>query len=351
MTQEKKHRSITLKPALLAVAGIAGLVAVILLVFAYMLPAENRVGETLRQRLPLPLVIVGYKHVITTQELGANMRSVRRFYETQDFSQYGIRIDFSTDEGKKRLRVREKEVLNKMLEDRMLALLAQEKGIVVTEEAARDGVRRKLEEYGGSEEAIRSNLERLYGWSLKDFEEKVVIPNLYEERLSEVFQKESDTRTQAEQRIREAREAIRNGASFEEAVEKYSEGRTREQGGELGWFAQADLAQELQRPVAAQKVGVIGDIIESDLGFHIIVVEETKKENGKVLYRLKQIFSKKTTVADWLTERMRASPPMLLSREYVWDATEARIEFKNADMQRFERDLMEKTEGNSLLLF
>lgn len=351
MAQQQKQQVIAWKPALLAVSGIVVFGAVVFVSLAYALPRGNRVGESLRRLSPLPVVVIGYRDVITTEELASNMRSVRRFYETQDFSKYGIRIDFSTEEGKQRLLIREKEVLNKMLEDRILMQLAHEKNIVVTPEAARDGVRRQLEEYGGDESKIRENLKRLYDWSLQDFEEKVVMPNLYEERLTEAFKKESDTRTHAEQRIKEAREAIRGGMSFDEAVSRYSEGRTREQGGELGWFATDNLARELQRPIAAQKVGVIGDILESELGFHIVVVEESKQENGKMLYRIKQIFAKKTSLADWMVERMRASPPTILSRDYIWDADTARIEFRDESMRRFEKELIEKTLGESLTLF
>lgn len=351
MTQQKTKKTISLKTILTVIGLLVFFGVMLFFVLAAILPNENRVGDYLRRTLPVPIAIIGFHDIITTRELSLNTQSVRRFYETQDFSKYGIRIDFTTDDGKKRLLIRQKEILNKMLEDRMLAILAREKGIVVTQEAAGEGVRRKLEEYGGSEENVRANLQRLYGWSLTDFEEKVVIPNLYEERLTDVYKKESDTRSKAEQRIKEARDALRNGMSFEEVAKKYSEGRTREQGGELGWFSIEDLAKELQRPVMAQKIDSIGDSIESDLGFHIIVVEETKRENNKTFYRLKQIFSKKTTLADWLTDRMRASPPRILSREFVWDADQARVEFRSDEMKKFEQELIKKTEGNSLLLF
>lgn len=350
MAQAQKKRIITLKTSLLVVFGLVIFFGGGLVVLGYVLPGENRLGEQIRRTLPLPLVVIGYRDMITTRALMENMSSVRKFYETQDFSQYGIRVDFSTEEGKKRLLIREKEVLNKMLEDRMLAHLAQEKGVRVTREAAADGVRRKLEEYGGNEADIAENLKRLYGWSLRDFEEKVVIPNLYEERLTDMFQKEGDTRAEAERRIKEAREAIRSGVAFDDVAKQFSEGRTREEGGELGWFASEDLAKELQRPVATQKEGAIGDIIESELGFHIVLVQEIRRENGKTFYRIKQIFTKKKTLADWLTDKMRASPPMILSRDFMWDVEAARIELRDENLKRFEQELLEKTDNQSLLL-
>ena len=52
---------------------------------------------------------------------------------------------------------------------------------------------------------------------------------------------------------------------------------------------------------------------------------------------------KKKTAADWLVERMRASPPIILSREYIWDTENAQIGFRREEMKQFERKLLEET--------
>jgi parvulin-like peptidyl-prolyl isomerase len=183
--------------------------------------------------------------------------------------------------------------------------------------------------------------------TMRDFEEKVVLPDLYEEKLIAVYDKEDAHASQAEQRIREARQALDSGMSFDQVVLQYSDGRTKEIGGDLGWFLLKNLSKNLQPSVAKQKVGIVGDVIESEIGFHIILVEGTKQEGEQTFYRLKQVFVKKKTAADWLTERMRASPPIILSREYVWDAETARIEFQKSDMKQFEQELFEENQKNT----
>lgn len=346
-TSKKK---ITLKTGLIVLAGTGGLLIVFVCLIGYVAPAGNRAGDVVRGTIALPLVVDGYHGMITTKELTENIRSVRRFYENQDFSRYGFRIDFSTEEGKKRLLVREKEVLNKMYEDAIVMKLAHEQGIVVTKEAAHDGVRRKLEEHGGTAENVEASLDRLYGWTMGDFEEKVVTPDLYQERLIEAYNKDAANKARAEKQIREARRALDSGVSFEEAVARYSEGRTKSEGGELGWFLQKDLSRSIQSSVEKQEVGTVGDVVESEIGFHIIIVEETKQEGDRTLYRLKQIFTKKKTAADWLVERIRASPPLVLSREYVWDVESARIEFRDDAMRRFEQRLIEESQQDTSLI-
>lgn len=346
---QQSLKKLTLRSGFWAIIIIVVVLLSGIIAAGYGLPENNRFGSAVRGILPLPLLVLDGRNIITTKELTSNIRSVRRFYETQDLSKYGIRVDFSTDDGQKRLLIRKKEILNKMLEDKEIMILAREQGIVVTAEMAHDGVRRKLEEYGGTAEEIGANLGKLYGWTLTDFEQKIVTPDLYQELLTQHFEKNTKDRERAQAQIQAAAQALRNGASFADVVSRYSDGRTKAQGGEMGWFAIQNLSTSLQKSVANQKKDVPGEVAESELGFHIIVVEETKQEGKTTLYRLKEVFVKKRNVADWLIERMKASPPRILSREYVWDEESARIEFRDPDLRQFERSLLENTSQESKL--
>ncbi|MEK9151494.1 MAG: peptidylprolyl isomerase [Patescibacteria group bacterium] len=333
----------------------AGLIALVVafaasLVAVYTPTQPNAAADRLKSMLPYPVAIVSYRGGITYRTLSENMSSVRRFYETQDFSTVGLRVDFSTADGQRRFQVREKEVLNKMIEDEAVRLLAETRGIRVSPDEATQGIARTLEEYGSGED-VKQDLDRLYGWTLRDFEEKVVMPGLYQEKLQASFAKEVDIASAGKKKIGTAQEALRSGTPFADVARKYSDGSTAQDGGELGWFASEDLALELRQPVALQKVGVPGDVIESGLGFHIILIEEIKKENTKQLYRLRQIFTRKVTFADWLAEQMQGMSVWILSPEYRWNEGEARAEFKQQEMRDFEKTLFEKADGDPTFFF
>jgi hypothetical protein len=329
---------------------IAGVVAfAVSLVVVYTAVPSNAVVNRLKGVLPYPIVTIGYRDGMTFRTLAQNMTSVKRFYETQDFSKVGLRVDFSTEDGQKRFLVREKEVLNKMLEDKAIEILARDRGITVSRDEATQGVARKLEEYG-SGATVKGELMRLYGWSLSDFEEKVVMPSLYQEKLQASFEQETDTAS-AKEKILGAQQALQAGQSFAEVAKKYSEGETAGEDGELGWFALSDLVPELRALVTTQKIGVPGDIVESGLGFHIVLVEEIKKEDTKQLYRLKQIFIKKTTFADFLTEKMRGMAVHVLSPQYEWDRASARVEFHKQELRDFEKKLYANPDGDAAFLF
>ncbi|MFZ2299596.1 MAG: peptidylprolyl isomerase [Candidatus Moraniibacteriota bacterium] len=341
-----------IRPSTLVYAGLIALVIVFAasLMTVYIPSQPNAVAFRLKNMLPYPIAIMGYQGGLTYRTLSQNMVSIRRFYEAQDFSTIGLRVDFSTEDGQKRFKVREKEVLNKMIEDEAIRILAGERGIRVSPDEATAGIARKLDEYGSGKE-VKEDLGRLYGWTLADFEEKVVMPGLYQEKLQVSFSKEVDVSSAGKKKASAAQEALRANQSFADVAKQYSDGNTAADGGALGWFAMEDLALELRQPVAAQTIGVPGDVIESGLGFHIILVEEIKKENTKQLYRLRQIFTRKVTFADWLAEQMQGMSVWILSPEYRWNQKEARVEFKKQDMRDFERTLFEKSEGDPTFFF
>lgn len=345
----------SLKTARLSTIVLVLLIAFVILfamslIAVYVLPKPIGFVERLKNTLPYPVATVGYRHIITTSTLAENMASVRRFYETQDFSKAGLRVDFSTEEGQMRFKIREKEVLNKMIEDEAIKLLALRRNIRVSRDEARQAVLRKLEE-NGSAQVVKNDLERLYGWSLEDFQEKVVIPNLYKQKLETQFLTEVDTTTKGRQKISEAQAALRSGTPFAEVAQQYSEGATAASGGEMGWFALPDLALELRQPVSTQKIGVPGDVIESSLGFHVILVEETKQDGEATLYRLRQIFTRKVTFADWLSLTMQTLPITVLTPEYRWNALDTRVEFNDASLRASEKDLFEKGSGDPAFFF
>ncbi len=321
------------------------------LVWVYAAPGLfGEKGVAIRQHLPYPLVYIAPGRVITYQDFNENTRAIKQFYQNQDFSQLGLRVDFTTEEGQKRFMVRQKEALNKMIEDQAIIKIAKDNDIAITKEMAHDGVRRSLDEYGTSDQ-VQSDLKRLYGWELSTFEDKIVAPKLYQEKLQALFEQEQNPKAEAESQINKAKDALIKGAKFEDVAKQYSQGNTKDSGGDLGWFQVSDLAPELQIAVPSQTVGAPSAIVESEMGFHIILVEEVKKEDGKDLYRLKQIFTKKKLFVDWLADKMKAMHVFVLSPDYRWNQDEARIEFKSESMRMYEDELYKNAEGDALFLF
>ena len=350
---EEGESGIHVSPAALVYSVLTLLVVLFALSLIWVYAWPNMLGskmETLRERMPYPMVVIFPNQVITFREYHENTTAMQRFYENQDFSKLGLRVDFSTEEGQKRLLVRKKEVLNKMVEDSALRVIAKEEGIIVTKDVARDGVKRTLEEYGTSTR-VQEDLDRLYGFTLAQFEEKVVVPKLYQEKVGAFFEEKNKPSARAKERIELAKKELDQGNVFSEVAKEFSEGQTKGDGGSLGWFQLSDLAPELRSVVPSQTIGLPGSIVETEFGYHIVLLEEVKKEEGRTLYRLSQIFTRKDLFADWLTKKMQNMRVYILSPDYRFDQGEAAVKFKDATMQRFETELYSKPGGDPLFLF
>lgn len=340
-----------IRPRTLVLALGGFLVVLIAFLFVtYYRYTDSWLGQKIGERFPFPVVIVGNDRIaINSRELRENMISIQRFYESQDFSQIGIRVDFSTADGEKRLKLRERDLLNKMLEDTVIEELAAEQGIVISGAQAREDVEKRLKEYGSADK-VELSIARLYGWTMRDFEEKVVVPSLYEEALSKKYEA-SVTNDKTKETIEAAEKELKRTNDFKAVVEKYSDGRTKADGGDLGWFSLEELAPELRSPVDVAKINTPTSIIESSLGYHILLVEDIKTEDGKRLYHLRQIFVRKDNFPDWLMEQIRQRSVKVLLSEYQFNAATGRIDFRSQTMKDFEKKLLENPESDPLFFY
>lgn len=334
-------------PRLFYGVGAVAILFLASIVFFYTAPREIPAVQKVTKSFPYPIVWVE-GDIITEYALSQNMTSVRRFYENQDFSSLGLRVDLSTEEGQKRLQVREREVLNKMVEDASFKAIAKKKGIRVTEEEVKTDIKTRIDTYGTGVE-VEKNLNRLYGWNLKDFAEKVVTPAIYQVKLEERFEEEVD-QTTAREKVEAAEEEIASGGSFNDVARKYSEGSTGAAGGSLGWFQITDVAPELQETVKATPVGKVTPIMESSLGYHIVLVEETKADGDVMLYRLSQVFVKKMSFSAWLTEQMQGLSVYVWSPFYRWNHERAQVDFRDEAWQQYEQSVYENSTQDALFV-
>ncbi len=332
--------------AALAVFILIVALAIGVLILIYKLP-ENSFSRLFATRFPFPVVLIGQGVAVTTEGLSANREALRHFYESQDFAELGMRVDFTTDDGKKRLKIREKDLINKMLEDKAIELLARDRGITVTGDQVASETTVKMKELGTTDK-VEETLARLYGWTIADFQEQIVRPAMYEAELFKAYESEVDQK-KAKETIQAAEKALRVKEPFPDVARKYSEGETRANGGDLGWFRLEDLIPELRGPVDNAKLNAPTGIVESPLGYHIILVEDTKLEDEVRQYRIRQIFTYKLSFADWLAEQMRALPISIISDEYEWRRDEARINFRSEEMKAFEKKLRETAEDDPSL--
>ncbi len=318
----------------------------------------NRLTYPIFKQVPFPVAIVGEnKTIITSRELVQNTEAVKKFYESQDYATLGLRVDFSTDEGKLRLKVKQRDVLDKMIENHIVEQEANNLGIYISKDDAENEIKSKVEQYGNKKSLVLS-LKSLYGWSMNDFRDNVVIYQMY---LKELAKKHENQAKNSEdyKKIKTAKNELnKNGSNFSQVVRKYSEGESAKNDGELGWFSKEQLIPEVADAVFGMNQGEISKIIISPLGFHIVMLEQKRvvdgeeiKEDNKMTkakeeVKIKQIFVRGESFMEWFAKQKKNAPVVILMKEYQWDANSGQVRFSDMNMQKVEEKLRIKSEGD-----
>jgi parvulin-like peptidyl-prolyl isomerase len=81
----------------------------------------------------------------------------------------------------------------------------------------------------------------------------------------------------AYEQIREAQNELRKGVPFETVVEKYTD--CTDTGGDIGYIARGEMAEEFEDVVFNLDVGQVSDIFRTRFGFHIAKVYDRTKDD------------------------------------------------------------------------
>lgn len=346
---EKKEKRVKLSTLVFALV-MAGIIYVAVIgVMIYGFGADNKVVRMTEKYIPYPAVLVSYTEWITANELEERLTASRHFYENQDFASVGLRVDFSTEDGKKRLKIRERELLNKMVESKIIEILLSENKTKVTQEAIDQEVSRKLSEEG-SWNSTNEKLAKLYGWTLDDFKEKIVKPDLYQRKLAEVFELKYSSNSDKKKKIEEAEKALEAKKEFADVAREYSEGLKAKEGGAMGWFKKEQLIPGLREAVFSLEAGKTSSIIETELGYHIVRVNERQIDDGGEMINLSQIFVRKHDFADWLEEEMKKFKIKVPLPDYQWDKESLSIQFADDGLREFEKKASSEFQGDASVM-
>lgn len=97
-------------------------------------------------------------------------------------------------------------------------------------------------------------------------------------------------------RIKEVQRLLTTGSeTFETLAARYSECPTAMQGGELGWLAPGQLYQSLELAARQLKPGEHSEIVESELGFHILRCDEIKPAKKMLFDEVKEKLKEQLT--------------------------------------------------------
>ena len=352
MDKDKKKNIIDKKLMLrtAAYSFLASLLSVLVIfaILIYGFDIDNNSTRRIAKLLPFPAAIAG-SDIITIKELDQRLDPVKKFYGAED-SFSGIKVNFSTTDVKKILKIKENYLLNKLIEDAIIEREAIARGIKINPEILSQETSQELEQYG-EEREVQKSLSSLYGWNVSDFEENIVKSHLYEKRLLENLKDTDDSYKNSREKMEKALAELEEGADFKSVAKKYSEGASVENEGDLGWFKAEEMLPEIASIAFKLEKGRVSEIIESSLGYHIVKIEDKKNENGEDKIKLRQVFTKTKTIGDWLSEQEKNMKVYVPLKDFYWNREEGKVDFSDKSLEKFEEDMGKNYPGNISIMF
>lgn len=347
-----KHadKKVTLSTVVLAIVIVLAVyvitIGVMIWVFNF---SKSDVVRRTAAVIPYPAAIVG-TNVITFNKLMTELDAAQRFYQNQNFSGLGMRVDFSGPDGQKKLEVKKEEILGKLIENAVIENEAKKRGIDLTDAQVNQQVDVELKKYG-SESNLVSTLQKLYGWNVAQFEENIVKPDLYAQQLFADIQATDPSYKAALAKITEAQNELKAGTGFAAVAARYSDGATAKNGGGLGWFTADQMLPEVAAVVTKMKVGQQSEIIQSSIGYHIVRLEEEKTENGAQMYKVSQIFIRTKPFSGWIAGFEKQDHIWIPLREFKWNSNAGQVEFRDPAMQNFQANLVKTSPNDPSVIF
>lgn len=205
------------------------------------------------------------------------------------------------------------DILDRLIGAELLYQAAVQEGIKISEKEqndkfdqwkkgfpSEDAFKSSLKQWNIDEATMRKDLEKamtIEEFIKKKFADKIAVPESevkeYYDSHPEFFKqpeqvkashilikvepdaKEED-KAAALKKIKDVQGKLKEGAKFDALAKEYSEGPSKDKGGDLGYFRRGQMVKPFEEKAFALKPGEVSDIVETQFGYHLIEVVDVK---------------------------------------------------------------------------
>jgi len=258
---------------------LGGLAGVIVLVVAgavvfglgiYKLGWKGPATDAVLRTVPLPAALVN-NNIIKYSDFNDDIKTLTRFYSKIGAQQPDVPKPTDSE-------IR-KNVMDRLVQNEVLKELALKYNLSVSDQDIETEFNKLSSQRDPSSGSVSDEIMDLYGWSVGQFKEKVLKPYLLQQKLADALTKDEAVNKAAEDKAKEVLAKVKAGEDFAKLAAEYSADISNaKSGGELGWFGKGLMVPEFETAAFALAAGETSDLVKTQFGYHIIKVEDVKKD-------------------------------------------------------------------------
>lgn len=270
-------RGIAIKIAAV-VLGVLVVVVVVFGVLVYGYKSENPAVKAVASVVPYPVLRVN-GHFVSYNDYLFEVDAENRAYESNAKLNNQPAPDFSSASGQKLETQIKQHAMTKLESDALVAQLANERGIKVTDQQVQGPINELYKQYGG-EATLLKTLNQIYGWNLNDLK-NVVRKQLLAQDLQNKVTSDPSLSAASDAKANGILQQLKGGADFSTLAKKDSQAQDASTGGNMGYFTKAQVPADLYNAAEALQAGQLSGVIKDQYGYVILKVID-KRADGSI---------------------------------------------------------------------
>lgn len=262
-------------------------------VLIYKYKYSNRAVKIASKIIPYPVASVNGNWVWNTAKYDQylfELASIQKFYSSQG-------QDLNSQDGKQKLNQLKSDIITQLENNIIIAQQARNLGIKVSNKEVQDQYDELVKNAGGIEK-VKTTLDKLYGWTVSDFKEKIR-QSLVQKKVSEKIVSNESLNAPAKAQAEDILKQIQNGGDFAELAKKYSSDASASNGGDLGLISKGQTVPEFEAAAFGLQDGQVSGVVKTQFGYHIIKV--TGRDGDQL--RVSHILIKGADFESWLRDQ------------------------------------------------
>ncbi len=255
----------------------------------YGLGWNGKVTKLFVNVMPYPAALVG-GNFVKVGDYFHNLDSYKNYYQVAQ------KTDFKTEEGQKIFKTLKDDILNQLIEEKIIKKEAAKMNIKVNKTEV-DEEYKKLVDANG-EDTLKNQIKNYYNWDVSEFKQKIA-SMLLRKKLEDKVKQDDNLNKDKKAKAEEILKRIKNGEDFATVAKESSEDPSGANGGSLGTISKGQLTPELDDKAFSLNPGETSDVIKTIYGYHIIKVTDKKDDEVS----LSQILIKNINFDDWLKQK------------------------------------------------